>query len=72
MERIYIVNITTTSFFKYDPQHETDNGYINILLDLFTPPVNDVHSHWNRLDKIVFCPPHLVEHIHKNYNELHL
>lgn len=73
METIYIVNITTFSFFRYNKKNENDCEFNKILLKLLTPPnKNLIYSHWNRNDKIVFAPKHLHNYIERIYSELYL
>lgn len=68
---IFIVNLTTQSFFRYSMENETDKGYNTILLELLTPDEEE-YSHWIREDKIVFCPKHLYNYVEKHYGELYL
>ena len=69
---ILIVNFTTHSFFRYSMKHEIDKGYNVKLLELLTPPDEDIYSHWFRTDKIVFCPKHLYNYVEKNYSEIYV
>ena len=69
---MYIVNLTTKSFFRYSLENETDEGYNKYLLHLSTPPDNGRYSHWFREDKIVFCPKHLHDYVEKNYAEIYM
>ena len=70
--KMFIVNLTTKSFFRYSMKNETDKGYNKYLLQLLTPPDNDTYSHWFREDKIVFCPKHLYDYVEKNYAEIYM
>ena len=73
METIFIVNITTTAFFRYNKINEADTGYNKFLLELVTPPNDKTnYSHWNRKDKIVCAPKHLHNYIERTYCELYL
>jgi len=81
METIYIVNITESSFFRYNKKNENDDGYKKILLDLVTPPpisifttIKSSNSHWSREDKIVIAPPHIPSKFFERcyYNELYV
>lgn len=70
---MFIVNLTTNSFFRYSMQNQTDKGYNKLLLQLLTPPTkNDTVSHWSRNDKIVFCPKHLENFVQQNYSEIYV
>lgn len=69
---IFIVNLTTNSFFRYFMKNEIDNGYNKKLLELLTPPDKNKCSHWFREDKIVFCSKHLYNYVEKNYAEIHI
>lgn len=69
---LFVVNLTTKSFFRYSMKNETDKGYNKILLQLLTPPDKDKYSHWFREDKIVFCPKHLYNYVEKNYGEIYI
>jgi hypothetical protein len=68
---IFIVNLTTKSFFR-SIKNEIDKGYNIKLLELLTPPDKTKCSHWFKTDKIVFCPTHLHNYVEKNYAEIYV
>lgn len=71
---IFIVNLTTNTFFRCYMKNKIDEEYNNAkLLELLTPPdKKDKYSHWSREDKIVFCPKHLYEYVEKHYGEIYV
>jgi len=76
METIFILNLTQSSFFRYNKKNTTDVGYNKFLLELVTPPEDNILgtqnlSHWGKEDKIIFVPNHLLEYVNKRYNELY-
>lgn len=69
---LFIVNLTTQSFFRYSMENENDKGYNKKLLELLTPDDKENYSHWFREDKIVFCPKKLCKYVEQNYSEIYL
>lgn len=70
---VFIVNLTTESYFRYYMENDKDAGYNKLLKELLTSP-NKIsnYSHWNKKDRIVFCPQHIHKFVETNFNELYL
>jgi len=77
METIFVLNLTQQSFFRYTKENNEDKGYNKTLLGLITPPKKNLLednvglSHWERKDKIVFVPKHLMEYVERKYGEIY-
>jgi hypothetical protein len=76
METIFILNLSQETFFRYTKNNVLDLEYNKILSELVTKPeeillktTTDL-SHWDRKDKIIFVPKHLMGYVEKKYGEI--
>jgi hypothetical protein len=78
METIFVLNLSQGNFFRYTKKNNEDKGYNRIILEFTTPQKKNLIeetvglSYWEKTDKIVFVPKHLMDYTEKKYMETYV